>query len=88
MLTKEKRHEIVKKYGKKTADSGSPQVQIALLTERIKYISAHLKDHTKDYATQTGLLKLVSQRRRFLTYLKRTDLAGYEAIIKQLDLRK
>ncbi len=88
MITKDKTHEIVKKYGKKAADTGSAEVQIALLTERIKSISAHLKDNSKDYATQTGLLRLVSQRRRLLTYLKKSDLTAYGTIVKQLDLRK
>ena len=78
----------MKKYAKKAGDTGSPEVQIALLTERIKYISSHLKNHKKDYATQVGLLHLVSQRRRLLDYLKKHDLAGYGNIVKQLDLRK
>ena len=88
MITKEKRHETVKKYGKKAGDTGSSEVQIALLTERIKTISAHLKDHAKDHATHRGLLQLVGQRRRLLAYLKSSNLAAYGAIVKQLDLRK
>ncbi|MFA6003128.1 MAG: 30S ribosomal protein S15 [Elusimicrobiota bacterium] len=86
--TKENRTETIKKYGKKTGDTGSPQVQIALITERIKTISSHLKGNKKDYATQVGLLRLVGQRRRLLAYLKKNDFAAYGTIVKQLDLRK
>lgn len=88
MITKENKNEVVKKYAKATGDTGSPQVQIALLTERIKDISSHLKSNKKDYATQLGLLKLVGQRRRLLAYLKKHDLAAYGNVLKQLDLRK
>jgi len=88
MITKENKNEIVKKYSKKSGDTGSPQVQVALLTERIKYISAHLKGNKKDYASQVGLLALVGQRRRLLDYLKKKDLAAYSTLVKQLDLRK
>lgn len=88
MITKENTSEIIKKFSKTPGDTGSAQVQIALLTERIKLISAHLKGHKKDYATQLGLLKLVGQRRRLLSYLKKTDLNAYGQILKSLDLRK
>ena len=88
MITKENKTNIVKKYSKKAGDTGSPQVQVALLTERIKSISSHLKENKKDYATQVGLLALVGQRRRLLDYLKKKDLAAYGALVKQLDLRK
>jgi small subunit ribosomal protein S15 len=88
MITKENKTDIVKKYSKKTGDTGSPQVQVALLTERIKSISGHLKGNKKDYATQVGLLRLVGQRRRLLDYLKKKDLAAYGTLVKQLDLRK
>jgi len=88
MITKENKTDIVKKYSKKSGDTGSPQVQVALLTERIKSISSHLKENKKDYATQVGLLHLVGQRRRLLDYLKKKDLAAYNTLIKQLDLRK
>jgi small subunit ribosomal protein S15 len=88
MITKENKNDIVKKYSKKSGDTGSPQVQVALLTERIKYISAHLKGNKKDYASQVGLLALVGQRRRLLDYLKKKDLAAYSTLVKQLDLRK
>lgn len=88
MITKEAKNEVVKKYGKQQGDTGSAQVQIALITERIKQLSGHLKGHKKDYSTQLGLLKLVGQRRRLLAYLKKKDLAAYGSILKSLDLRK
>jgi len=88
MITKEKRTETVKKYGKTASDAGSAPVQIALLTERIKDLSGHLKANKKDYSSQRGLLKMVGQRRRLLAYLKKSDLASYNTILKQLDLRK
>ncbi|HAM34937.1 MAG TPA: 30S ribosomal protein S15 [Elusimicrobia bacterium] len=88
MITKDNRSETIKKYAKKTGDTGSPEVQIALITERIKSISSHLKANTKDHATHVGLLRLVSQRRRLLDYLKKKDLASYGNVVKQLDLRK
>ncbi len=88
MITKENRTETVKKFAKHTGDTGSAQVQIALITERIKSISGHLKGNKKDYSTQLGLLKLVGQRRRLLNYLKKTDLTTYGSVLKQLDLRK
>ncbi len=88
MITKEAKAETVKKYGKQPGDTGSATVQIALITERIKQLSGHMKANKKDYATQLGLLKLVGQRRRLLSYLKKQDLAAYTTILKQLDLRK
>ncbi len=88
MITKENTSEIIKKFSKTPGDTGSPSVQIALLTDRIKMLSGHLKTHKKDYATQLGLLRLVGQRRRLLVYLKRTNLEAYGHILKQLDLRK
>lgn len=88
MITKENRNETVKKFAKHAGDSGSAQVQIALITERIKSLSSHLKGHKKDYSSQIGLLRLVGQRRRLLTYLKKTDFKVYGDILKQLELRK
>ena len=88
MITKEKKSENVKKYGKTGNDTGSTPVQIALLTERIKDVSGHLKANKKDNSSTRGLLKMVGQRRRLLGYLKKTDLNGYTTILKQLDLRK
>ena len=88
MITKEKRTETIKKYGKSATDAGSTPVQIALLTDRIKDLSGHLKANKKDYSSQRGLLKMVGQRRRLLGYLKKLDLTAYNTILKQLDLRK
>ncbi len=88
MITKENRAENVKKYGKSSGDTGSTPVQIALLTERIKDLSGHLKSNKKDHSSTRGLLKMVGQRRRLLGYLKKRDLASYNSIIKQLELRK
>jgi small subunit ribosomal protein S15 len=88
MITKENKIELYKKHGKGEKDSGSTSVQIALITERIKHLSGHLKGAKKDYASQRGLLMLVGQRRRLLSYLKKRDLTGYNTILKQLDLRK
>ncbi|MEE8424864.1 MAG: 30S ribosomal protein S15 [Elusimicrobiota bacterium] len=87
-ITKEKIAEITTKHGKTPKNTGDTQVQIALLTERIASISGHLKTHRKDYSTQLGLMKLVGQRRRLLTYLRRRDLAEYAKLLKQLNLRK
>ena len=87
MITKEEKAEIAKKFSR-PGDTGSASVQIALINERIKMISGHLKSHKKDYATQLGLLRLVGQRRRLLAYLKKRDLAAYTSILKQLELRK
>jgi len=88
MITKEKKSENVKKYGKSATDTGNTAVQIALLTERIKDLSVHLKANKKDNSSTRGLLKMVGNRRRLLGYLKKKDLAGYNTILKQLDLRK
>ena len=88
MITKEAKAETVKKFAKGAGDTGSAQVQIALITERIKQLSGHMKGNKKDYGSQLGLLKLVGQRRRLLAYLKKTDLTAYGTILKQLDLRK
>ncbi|MFI5347248.1 MAG: 30S ribosomal protein S15 [Elusimicrobiota bacterium] len=88
MITKEKKSENVKKFGKTGNDTGSTPVQIALLTERIKDLSGHLKTNKKDNSSTRGLLKMVGQRRRLLNYLKKKDLTGYNTILKQLELRK
>jgi small subunit ribosomal protein S15 len=88
MITKEKKSELVKKFGKAAGDTGATPVQIALLTERIKDLSVHLKASKKDHSSTRGLLKMVGQRRRLLNYLKKTDLTTYNTILKQLDLRK
>ncbi|MBI4376973.1 MAG: 30S ribosomal protein S15 [Elusimicrobia bacterium] len=88
MITKENKSEIVKKFSRQPGDTGSAPVQVAVLTERIKQLSSHLKSHRKDYSSQRGLLQLVGQRRRILGYLKKTDFKSYGQILKQLDLRK
>jgi len=88
MITKENRIDTVKKYGKHPTDTGGSAVQIALITDRISMLSGHLKANKKDYASQLGLLKLVGQRRRLLSYLKGYDLQTYSTILKQLELRK
>lgn len=88
MLTKESKQEIVKKFGKGEADTGSIEVQIALLTERIKYLTEHFKSHAKDFHSRRGMLKIVGNRRRLLDYVKKKDIERYRAIIKDLNLRK
>ena len=88
MITKQAKADIVRKFGKTPADTGNSHSQIAILSERIKSISSHLKGHAKDFSSQRGLLKLVGRRRRLLEYLKSFDREGYAQILKQLDLRK
>ncbi len=88
MLTKENKEEIVKKYGVHEGDTGSPEVQIALLTARISYLTEHLKEHKKDHHSRRGLLKMVGQRRRLLSYLSKKNINRYREIIAQLNLRK
>jgi small subunit ribosomal protein S15 len=87
-LTKEAKLEIIGKHGRSDADTGSPEVQIALLTTRINELTEHLRAHAKDHYSRRGLLKLVGQRRRLLNYLQRTNLEGYRALIKELGLRR
>jgi small subunit ribosomal protein S15 len=87
-LTKEAKQEIVDQFGRATADTGSPQVQIALLTRRINELTDHLRTHKHDHHSRRGLLKLVGRRRRLLDYLSRKDLEGYRALIKELGLRR
>jgi small subunit ribosomal protein S15 len=87
-LTKEAKLEVIEKHGSSIADTGSPQVQIALLTRRIEQLTEHLRTHPKDHYSRRGLLKLVGQRRRFLDYLQRKDIEGYRALIKELGLRR
>jgi small subunit ribosomal protein S15 len=87
-LTKEDKLDIVKKHGQSESDTGSTQVQVALLTRRINELTEHLRAHPKDHYSRRGLLKLVGRRRRFLTYLQKRDLEGYRALIKELGLRR
>ena len=81
------REAIIKKYQMHENDRGSTKVQVALLTERINYLTGHFRAHKKDHHSRRGLLKMVGQRRRLLEYLKRTDLDGYRALIADLGLR-
>ena len=87
-LTAAERQALVEQYRVHPTDTGSPEVQVALLTARIKYLTEHFQTHEKDHSSRRGLLKLVSQRRRQLNYLKRTDLERYKALIGRLGLRK
>jgi len=79
---------VVEKFGKTANDTGSAQVQIALLTERINYLTEHLRSNKKDHHSRRGLLKLVGRRKRLLTYLRNNDLDGYRELVKELGLRK
>ncbi|MGN0483950.1 MAG: 30S ribosomal protein S15 [Lachnospiraceae bacterium] len=88
MISKEKKAEIIKAYGRKEGDTGSPEVQIAILTERIAELTEHLKEHPKDHHSRRGLLKMVGQRRGMLAYLKKSDLERYRSLIERLGLRK
>ena len=87
-LTVERKRELVARFGKSDADTGSTEVQIALLTERINHLTGHLREHTKDHHSRRGLLMLVGQRRRFLNYLQRRNLDGYRELIRELGLRR
>jgi len=87
-LTKEAKLEIVEKHGSGPTDTGSTEVQVALLTRRIEELTEHLRTHPKDHYSRRGLLKLVGRRRRFLDYLQRKDIEGYRALIKELGLRR
>ena len=87
-ISKERTAELVKEFGKGEGDSGSPEVQVAILTERITNLTGHFKGHAKDNHSRRGLLKLVSQRRSLLDYLKRKDEARYKTLIERLGLRR
>ena len=82
------KQEIINEYGRHEGDTGSPEVQVALLTARINHLNAHLKDNQKDHHSRRGLLLMVGQRRGLLEYLKKTDIEGYRALIAKLGLRK
>ena len=88
MISKEKKQEIIKNFGRTPNDTGSPEVQIALLTERITQLTEHLKNNKKDHHSRRGLLKMVGQRRGLLEYLKKTDISRYRTLIERLNLRK
>ena len=87
-LVAEKKTEVVQKYRRHDTDTGSPEVQVALITERIAYLTEHFKTHKKDHHSRRGLLKLVGQRRRLLDYLRKIDTHRYKVVIEQLGLRK
>ena len=87
-MLKSEKTEIIKKYARHEGDTGSPEVQIALLTNRINHLNEHLKEHKKDHHSRRGLLKMVGQRRGLLNYLKETDIERYRAILAELNLRK
>jgi small subunit ribosomal protein S15 len=88
LLSKEEKSKIIKDNRTQASDTGSPEVQIALMTHRINYLAQHFDIHKKDFHSRTGLMKLVGQRKRLLEYLKREDPARYEKLIKKLKLRK
>ena len=88
MISKEKKTKIIEEYGRKPGDTGSPEVQIAILTERIAELTEHLKKNQKDHHSRRGLLKMVGQRRGLLNYLKEMDIERYRAIVAELGLRK
>jgi small subunit ribosomal protein S15 len=87
-ITKEKKSTIFAEFGGKATNTGSIEGQIALLTERIAHISGHLQANGKDFSTHRGLMQLVGQRKRLLTYLQKTNLTGYRALLEKLGLRK
>ncbi|HOK50811.1 MAG TPA: 30S ribosomal protein S15 [Bacteroidales bacterium] len=88
MLTQAQKKEIFERYGRKANDTGSPEAQIALFTQRINDLTEHLKIHRKDFSTQRALLKLVGKRRRQLDYLRERDIERYRSILKELNIRK
>ena len=88
MLTKEDKEKIMIEHAVHEGDTGSPEVQVALLTARINYLTEHLKVHKKDHHSRRGLLKMVGHRRRLLSYLNRIDIERYRALIAKLNLRK
>ena len=87
-ITAERKSEVIKEYAKGTNDTGSPEVQIAILSERIKNLTEHLQGHEKDFHSRRGLLVMVGQRRRLLDYLKKKDNARYAEVISRLGLRR
>jgi len=87
-FTPESKKELIEKYKKHESDTGSPEVQIGLLTHRISYLTEHLKEHKKDHHSRRGLLMLVGKRRRLLNYVKRSDVQRYRSIIETLGLRR
>lgn len=88
MIAKDKKQNIIAEYGRTPNDTGSPEVQVALLTARIEELTAHLKENLNDHHSRRGLLKMVGQRRGLLAYLKKVDIERYRALIERLGLRK
>jgi small subunit ribosomal protein S15 len=88
VLNKEEKEKIIKDHKINSKDTGSPEVQIAIITNRINYLTEHFSTHKKDHHSKTGLMKLVGQRKRLLEYLKQQDVKRYESLIKKLKLRK
>lgn len=88
MITKEKKTDIINKYARKEGDTGSLEVQIAILTARIQELTEHLKENKKDHHSRRGLLKMVGKRRGLLQYLKNKDIEGYRTLIEKLEIRK
>jgi small subunit ribosomal protein S15 len=87
-ITAERKAEVIKTYGTKDGDTGSPEVQVAILSERINNLTGHFKTHAKDNHSRRGLLKLVSQRRQLLDYVKKIDEARYKSLIERLNIRR
>ncbi len=87
-ITAERKSELIKEYGTKEGDTGSPEVQVAILTERINNLTGHFKEHGKDNHSRRGLLKMVSQRRSLLDYVKKGDEARYRSLIERLGIRR
>ncbi len=87
-LTAERKQEVIKEYATAEADTGSPEVQVAILSERIRNLTEHLKAHKKDFHSRRGLLMMVGQRRRLLDYLKRKEVSRYERLVERLGLRR
>jgi len=87
-ITQERKAELIKEFGRADGDTGSPEVQVSILTERIRNLTEHLKEHKKDFHSRRGLLIMVGQRRGLLDYLRRKNQARYEALIKTLGLRR
>ncbi|MGB0749452.1 MAG: 30S ribosomal protein S15 [Magnetospiraceae bacterium] len=87
-ITADRKTELIKEYARGESDTGSPEVQVAILTERIRNLTEHMKDHKKDFHSRRGLLKLVGQRRRLLDYVRRKEQARYEDLIQRLGLRR
>ncbi len=87
-LTKERKQEVIKTHQRKSEDSGSPEVQIAILTTRINDLTDHFKAHVKDHHSRRGLVQMVEKRKKLLRYLERANAAGYQALVQKLKLRK